>query len=90
MKRQPWQAYKAAAALGFKGNVSDFIRAACDDLAARLTATEKELKVERTAFLHAVADPLAAHLERDKPPAEPPKGKGNGREPADRNRGASV
>jgi hypothetical protein len=70
VSRAQLKAYKAAAAIGFRGNVADFIRAACDDLAARIAATEPQLKVERTAFLRAAADALVAHLERGKPPAE--------------------
>jgi hypothetical protein len=70
------KAYQAAATLGFKGNVFDFVRTACDDLAARLAATEKMAKAERTAFLRAAADAFAAHLKRGNPPAEPPKGNG--------------
>ncbi len=69
VSRAQVKAYKAAAAIGFKGIVHDFIRAACDDLAARIAATEPQLKVERTAFLRAAADALAAHLERGNAPA---------------------
>jgi hypothetical protein len=70
VSRSQLKTYKAAAAIGFKGKVPDFIRAACDDLAARIAATEPQLKVERSAFLRAAADALVAHLERGKPPAE--------------------
>jgi len=72
------KAYRAAATLGFKGNVFDFVRTACDELAARLAATEKTVKAaKRTAFLRAAVDALAAHLERENPPAEPAKGNGS-------------
>jgi hypothetical protein len=64
------KAYQAAAKVGFKGVVTDFIRAACDDLAARLTATETQLKRERDAF-RSGTDDAAEQFERDKPPAKP-------------------
>jgi hypothetical protein len=48
--------YNQAAAKGFKGNLTAFLRAAADDLAARLGATEKQLKRERDAFRSAAAD----------------------------------
>jgi hypothetical protein len=71
VSRAQLKAYKAAAAIGFQGNVPDFIRAACDDLAARIAATEPQLKRERSAFLRAAADALVAHLEREKAPPPP-------------------
>jgi hypothetical protein len=57
--------YIRAAAKGFKGNLAAFLRAAADDLAARLGATEKQLKRERDAFRSAVAD-SPEQFERDK------------------------
>jgi hypothetical protein len=50
------KAYQDAAAIGFEGEISDFLRAAADDLAGRLLATEKQLKRERGAFRSAAAD----------------------------------
>jgi thioredoxin-like negative regulator of GroEL len=64
------KAYQQAASVGFKGDVADFLRAAADDLAARLAATETQLKRERSAFLRAAADALVAHLEREKRPSQ--------------------
>jgi hypothetical protein len=71
VSRAQLKAYKAAAVIGFKGNLSDFLRAAAHDLAARLAANEKDLRRERSAFLLAAADALAAHPKRDKPPTPP-------------------
>jgi hypothetical protein len=48
--------YNQAAAKGFKGNLAAFLRAAADDLAARLGASEKQLERERDAFRSAAAD----------------------------------
>ncbi len=58
--------YKEVAAKGFKGNLAAFLRAAADDLAARLGATDKQLKRERDAFRSAAAD-APEQFERNAP-----------------------
>jgi hypothetical protein len=62
--------YQDAAARGFRGNISDFFRAAADALAAQLAAqlaeNEKELEQGRTDFWRGVAK-----LLNDKPPQMP-------------------
>jgi hypothetical protein len=63
------KAYKAAADEGFKGNVSDVLRAAADALAAQLVATAKQTKRElgeRDAVRNEAAD-APEQFERDKP-----------------------
>jgi hypothetical protein len=49
------KAYKEAAAKGFKGNLADFLRAAADDLAARLDGEAREREQERAAFWREIA-----------------------------------
>ena len=62
--------YQEAAAKEFRGNISDFLRAAADalvvQLAAQLAENEKELEQGRTAFWRGVAQ-----LLNDKPPRIP-------------------
>jgi hypothetical protein len=59
-------AYRKAAEKAFEGVMRDFARAACDDLAARLNATETQLKRERQAF-RSGTDDAAEQFERDAP-----------------------
>jgi hypothetical protein len=59
------KAYQTAAAKGFKSNVSDFLRAAADDLASRLNVTETQLKRERHAF-RSGTDDAAEQFERQR------------------------
>ena len=61
--------YQEAAAAGFKGNVSDFLRAAADALAAQLVTTAKQSKRERGErdALRRDEDDAPEQFERDKP-----------------------
>jgi hypothetical protein len=61
------KAYRAAAALGFKGDLAAFLRAAADRMAAQVAGEGKQLKQERAAFWREVAE-----LLRDKL-GEPPE-----------------
>lgn len=58
--------YQHAAARGFHGNISDFLRAAADAFVVTLAENEKELENGRTAFWRGVAK-----LLNDKPPRIP-------------------
>ena len=63
VSRSQFRAYRAAAEKGFNGNLSNFLRAGADALAADI---ERRPEPDRTAFWREVAQ-----LLRDKP-AEPP------------------
>jgi len=65
VSRSQFRAYRAAADKRFNGNLSNFLRAAADALAADI---EQQPESDRTAFWREVAQ-----LLRDTPP-EPPKG----------------
>jgi len=47
--------YQDAAARGFRGNISDFFRAAADALVVQLSENKKELEQGRTEFWRSVA-----------------------------------
>lgn len=61
VSRSQFKAYRAAADKGFNGNVSNFLRAAADALAADI---EQQPEPDRTAFWREVAQLLR------KPPKE--------------------
>jgi hypothetical protein len=65
LEKARFDLYKEAAAKGFKGNLAGFLRAAADDLAARLTATETQLTRERDAFRDAASD-VPEQFERER------------------------
>jgi hypothetical protein len=62
VSRSQFKAYRAAAEKGFNGNLSNFLRAAADALAADI---QQRPEPDRTAFWREVA-----RLLRDKPPKE--------------------
>jgi len=60
------QKYQDAAVRGFRGNISDFLRAAADALVVQLAENEKELDQLRSEFWRNVAE-----LLNDIPPRVP-------------------
>jgi hypothetical protein len=60
------QKYQDAAARGFRGNISDFLRAAADALVVQLAENEKEFDQVRSDFWRSVAE-----LLNDIPPRAP-------------------
>ena len=60
------QKYQDAAAMGFRGNISDFLRAAADAFVVQLAENEKEFDQVRSEFWRSVAE-----LLNDIPPRVP-------------------